>query len=398
MAANAPATVFGTPRATGRVKLLRGFRAFRQPSWLAVALASVALHSLLLALFLAAHRGDPSVLVCVKPSKVGTYPFEKATTGLGEAGGYDGQFYYALARSPWHVHGSDDIDTPARHARIVYPALCWLFSGGDPATLFWVMPLVNLLAVGILGALGAYFARTSGLSSWWGLLLPNVVSADLSLFRDLTDLVSACAVATLLIGRLRNWHPALVCLAAGASVFCREQNVVVVGAVLARTLWEVRWRTAAGLAAVLLAWASWFISLRLVYGVWPLLPAQGNLAEPLAGLRFALTHLGEARITVLVNLGCLLTLAGDVVLLAFAVRRGLEPALLLTALAGVGLVLVAGEQVYKDWWAFMRVFAWLPLALWFGSVQKKKRWEIALLSLPGLLPVYYTAHVLYMTR
>jgi hypothetical protein len=197
---------------------------------------------------------------------------------------------------------------------------------------------------------------------------------------------------------LRNWHPALVCLAAGASVFCREQNVVVVGAVLARTLWEVRWRTAAGLAAVLLAWASWFISLRLVYGVWPLLPAQGNLAEPLAGLRFALTHLGEARITVLVNLGCLLTLAGDVVLLAFAVRRGLEPALLLTALAGVGLVLVAGEQVYKDWWAFMRVFAWLPLALWFGSVQKKKRWEIALLSLPGLLPVYYTAHVLYMTR
>src|SRR5207244_6853021 len=103
---------------------------------------------------------------------------------------YDGLYYYSLARFPWKRHG-DDLDCPAaRHVRILYPALCWLLSAGDPRALFWAMPAINLLAVGGLAAFGGAAARRGGLSAWWGVLLPFAVNAGLPLLRDLTDLVS----------------------------------------------------------------------------------------------------------------------------------------------------------------------------------------------------------------
>ena len=102
--------------------------------------ASVLLHLLLMVGYVAAFHGDISALVCASGPKVGHYPFEYLTTGFGK-GGFDGQFYYILARDPWHAASAGEVDLPAyRHCRVVYLVLAWLVSGGgDPVLLLWAL-------------------------------------------------------------------------------------------------------------------------------------------------------------------------------------------------------------------------------------------------------------------
>lgn len=362
-------------------------------SWRRVALAAAAAYALLLGLFVIAHKGDPGSLVCADPARIGKAPLEVVKVGFGQ--GYDGQFYYAIARNPWRTHSSEEIDGPPRHVRILYPALGWLLSGGDRTALLWVLPLVNLVALAGLAACGAHVVQARGLSPWWGLLLPAAVGGGIAALRDLTDVVSACAIAGLLVARLRGWHPALLLLAAAATLFSREQNIIVVAAVLAVTVWERRWSTAAGLVGVIALWAGWVVALRLAYGTWPVLTTQGNLGLPLSGLRYALTHLKPVHsgvITVAINVLCLLSLIIQIGLLAYLARLRPDPALLLVALAGFVLLITTGVSIYEDRWSFMRVLAWLPLALWLGYGEVRRSWALVVLALPGLVPLYDVLH------
>ena len=104
--------------------------------WYPVA-AAVAFHLALLAMYLPAFHGDLSSLVCVGQERIGAPPFEAVRVGF-VTGGFDGQFYYAIARNPWTWHRAE-LDVPAyRHVRLLYPALAWALSGGgNPYRLFW---------------------------------------------------------------------------------------------------------------------------------------------------------------------------------------------------------------------------------------------------------------------
>src|SRR5438552_3202983 len=127
--------------------------------------AAVALHAVLLAIYVHRHGDDPAALVCVGENRIGRPPYEALTTSIG-SDGYDGQFYYALARNPWKRHAAG-IDSPAaRHLRLLYPAVCWLFSHGAPRLLIWIMPLVNLLVIGGLAGLGSMLALRHGMNVW----------------------------------------------------------------------------------------------------------------------------------------------------------------------------------------------------------------------------------------
>src|SRR3989344_7825556 len=66
--------------------------------------------------------------------------------------GYDGQFYYLLARRPFDFETiSRTIDFPAwRYQRIVYPVTVWFLSLFGQATLVALfLPLVNIVSVGM---------------------------------------------------------------------------------------------------------------------------------------------------------------------------------------------------------------------------------------------------------
>jgi hypothetical protein len=353
------------------------------------AAASALVHAALLAFYVAGFGGDPSALVCVDREVIGRWPYETVRVGF-ETGGYDGQHYYAIARDPWRRHELHNDCAPVRHVRILYPAACWLFScGGDGYLLLWVMPLVNLLAIAGLAWLGARWAILQGWSGWWGCLLPLAVNAGLPALRNLTDPVSTFTVCGLLLAWLtqRPWWT--VALWATSATFAREQNAAVVLIVLGVALWHGRDRTATALFAVLLLWSAWIVALRAMYGEWPLLPSQGNIGLPLSGMLFRWTHLdlSGSRQSALLHALRMLHLTIQLVLAVHLLRRGTDRAVALVALAGAALALIGGTSLYEDAWSYTRVFSWMPLAVWLGYIQARRRWPLILLALAVLWPV-----------
>jgi hypothetical protein len=356
-----------------------------------IALVAATLHAALLAAYVVAFHNDLSALVCVARERLGQAPYEQIGTGF-DRNGYDGQFYYALARAPWVRHGLD-IDRPAvRQARILYPAVSWLLSGGDGRRLLWAMPLVNLLAIAALAGLGAAAARSHGLSPWWGVMLPFAVNAGMPALRNLTDVTSTLAVAILLFAWLRRGPWWMVMLAAAAALFSREQNVLVVLLVLAFSARarqsELDRRAVVGVLAALLAWSMWLGVLRVYYGEWSLLPAGGNLGLPLAGILYRWTHLtGDSRGFALFHIVCLLTLTLQLGLALWLWRVPGDRLIRLVALAGAVLAVLGGLALYGDSWSYPRVFAWLPLGVWLACVQARWRWPLVALSAPCVLPL-----------
>jgi hypothetical protein len=252
------------------------------------------------------------------------------------------------------------------------------------------MPTVNVLAIAGLAVLGAVVARRQGLSPWWGCLLPLAVNAGMPALRNLSDVLSTLAVAGLLtcwLLRGRWWQLALW---AAAAAFCREQNTAVVGAVFAVAAWQRRGRTCAALAGVLGLWSLWVCTLRVLYGTWPFLPTEGNFGPPLVAYLQCWPHLGAHGITgnALVHAAALALVAVQAGLaLYLAARRAGDPVLVLVLLGAVALAALGGPALYEDKWSFTRVLAWLPLGLWLACTLTRRRRALALLALPGLLPV-----------
>jgi hypothetical protein len=359
------------------------------------ALAAAAWHALLLAGYLLPLGGDPSMLVCVAKESAGQWPYEAIGLGLSRDG-FDGQYYYALARNPWQRHLTR-LDRPAyRHARILYPACAWLLSGGgNPLWLLLALPAVNVLAAAGLAWLGALLAIHYGRSAWWGFLLPVALNVAMPAMRDLTDPVAALTACGLLAAWLLRWPGWVVFAWAAAAMLAREQNAVVVLIVLAAALVHRRWATAGGLVASLLLLVGWFAFLVGAYRSSPF--GSNNVALPFAGmldhwLRPDTFPSPRARITQ--GLG-MLTLGVQIILCVatafFRVHRSVK----LLALAGALLAVVAGSAVYGDEWSYLRVFYWMPLAVWVGSVSSGLRWPALLLSLVAIWPCRVVEHGLH---
>src|SRR5207248_1134152 len=150
-----------------------------------------------------------------------------------------------------------------------YPALAWLLSGGgNPQTLLWAMPAINVLSAAGLAWLGGLLAVRHGRSAWWGFLLPLVVNVGMPALRDLTDplaALTACGLLAAWLSRGRGW---VVAAWAAAAVLSREQNAAVVLIVLSAALYHRQWRHAAGLVAIVLLFGGWLVALRGAYGAW----------------------------------------------------------------------------------------------------------------------------------
>jgi hypothetical protein len=357
--------------------------------YLGPGIAAALAHAALLFADVAAQGGDPAALVCVGRDRVGRPPYEAVHVGR-KKDGYDGQYYYAIARAPWHRQ-SFGVDLPAvRHARILYPLMSWALSCGDTWLLPRAMAAVNLLAIGGLAAIGAAIAVRYGLSAWHGFFLPLAVDAALPALRDLGDVTSTCAICCLVAVWLWQGPSWAMTLSALAALLAREQNVAVVVLVLCGVAWRQRWWDAAGLAAALAVWCAWHAALYVAYGQWPVAAASGNVDLPGKGLQFLLDRLVRSRLNgeSLTNIACLLVLAVRGAVAITLLRTPADRLTVLLALAGLALAVIGGKPVYEDKWSFMRVFAWLPLGCWLGCVQARQSTAAVAVSLIGLfLPI-----------
>jgi hypothetical protein len=213
--------------------------------------------------------------------------------------GYDGQFYYRMARAPANLHWSAygvTMDEWYRFVRIGYSALAWLGSAGVPVALPYALVTINVLAIGAIGVLGGVLARESGRHALWGLLPALYFGFATSVARDLTEpLAAACLLAGILAFRRRH-----ALLAAGLFAFAAltRETALVAPFALAVTRLVALARRRAQPGLVDLAWlipgvvfVAWEVVLKRATGVFPILGDGGkNAGVPLlAGLR-AIAH------------------------------------------------------------------------------------------------------------
>jgi hypothetical protein len=163
-----------------------------RPWWIVVLIALV-----YLIIVVVSYGGDPLVL-----STLGTRFAEGDPNGTE---GYDGQFVYYAARDP--LNGWQLCDIPAyRYQRILYPALAWVLSLAQEELLPYVLPLLNLVALGAGTWLTERILCRYKMSRWYaltyGLYAGQLMSARLNVNEPLAQ---ALVMAAILAAERANW-------------------------------------------------------------------------------------------------------------------------------------------------------------------------------------------------
>ena len=226
---------------------------------------------------------------------------------VAPGGGYDGQFYYRMARAPLDFDPIVDgihIDSPIRYQRIVYPALAYVASAGNGAAVPWALIAVNVAMMLVLVAACGAIAVESGRDPAWGLLAAGFFGLLLSVGRDLTEPTEVAFLACGILA-MRRGRTGWAALAFSAAVLSRETAIVVVGAYLAVTVAEYAthrarpsWRDGALLLPVVV-FAAWESVVREQTGTLALRNPSGDPPTvPFVGIARALptwlSHLGSS--------------------------------------------------------------------------------------------------------
>jgi hypothetical protein len=340
--------------------------------------------------YVARFNGDLSAFICAGSEAAGRWPFEHVHTSLSQKG-FDGQYYYAIAQNPWQRHDEQVVIHPGyRHQRIVYPAVSWALSMGDPRRLLWVMPLVNLLAIAAISGLGGYVAQRLGRSAWWGLLLPVAIGANAPAMRTMTDPVSSLAALTLMAAWLLNARSGTLFVCGLMAALSREQNITIVGIIALLSFWKEQWARVGGMVAVITIWMMWILTLRLTYGQMPFV--SDNLGWPrLEGWLWHFTRFGVDRATTMKAIVNCMALSFLLVQVGLAVSMPCfraEPLVTLTGLAGAAFVLGTSPEILSNAHNYLRVFAFLPLSIWLWSMHSGRNWPALLLSPMAAWPCY----------
>jgi hypothetical protein len=100
--------------------------------------------------------------------------------------GYDGQFYYQIARNPPGAAQYMD-NAPYRYQHLLYPLLTWLLSAGQTPLVPYVLLLINLLSIAGSVEIVARLLVKRGLSPWFSLALGLYYGLAVGLTFDTTE-------------------------------------------------------------------------------------------------------------------------------------------------------------------------------------------------------------------
>jgi hypothetical protein len=242
------------------------------------------------------------------------------------AGGYDGQFYWAVAVDPLATGtGHRDSDKPSyRYGHPLYGWLGWLFSAGQGTAAAAALLAVGLASFAAAAAAAAWLGLRRGGRGWESLFVVANAGLVYSAAHDLAE--PLCAA--LLLGGLAAYCSgrrslALVCFA--LLPLAKEPLAVVPLAVAVWEVWrnQARIRSVVPYVGVLVPSVAWWIYARIHLGAW-FTSGDTALSAPFTGWKRALvdagvfsyssdhlqSQVGEETLVVLVALLALLAVAG----------------------------------------------------------------------------------------
>jgi hypothetical protein len=251
-------------------------------------------------------------------------------------GGYDGQFYWAIAVDPLATRSLHrDIDKPSyRYGHPLYGWLGWLFSAGRPRAVPAALAAIGLVSLFAAASAAAALGLRCGRNGWDGLFVALNLGLISSAAHDVAEPLAAALLLGAVFAYVREQRAAAwVCLA--LLPLAKEPLLLVLLGVVAWELAQRRPRVAAQFATAAIPAFLWWTYARIHLGAW-FTSGDTALGEPLAGWRRALSgeRPGEARgvaVAILVALLVLFALSG---LRALRTRGPVE-------LAYLGLVALA---------------------------------------------------------
>jgi hypothetical protein len=300
------------------------------------------------------------------------YKWATIAKDSGEAvplSGYDGQFYFYMARDPGIIlqcaqvalpHCAIDA-SPLREERILYPMTARLLTGGDPAALHVALFLIDFAAILLTVVLVGLMCVEAGASRWLAVAAGAFIGEVQGLLRDLAD-PYAVFWAVLAVYLLRKRRPLLTGLAVAAAVLTREQLVLVLPLLGLPWLARRRWSAlAAFLAAALGPFLAWQTALFAIYhrfGFTGSVATTRGLRWPFMAL---LEHPNGDEFTQTILFVVVPLLAAALVAVLWVRRNGLraisrDPVPLIVVL----YCLLASLTAYAEWadtWASARLIA-----------------------------------------
>lgn len=164
--------------------------------------------------------------------------------------GYDGQFYYYIARDLHPLTVAQYLDIPAyRYQRILYPLLAHFISFGNQALIPWVMVVLGVLFQAMGTWMVAKLLDSWGVNVWFSLVYGLWVGFGLSVRSVMAEplafgLVAGAWVASQHDKQTLSW------LLLGLSLFAKEVTIGFILAFALDMVWHRRWRQLAGLLTI----------------------------------------------------------------------------------------------------------------------------------------------------
>lgn len=156
--------------------------------------------------------------------------------------GYDGQFYYQIARNPLAAgHFMDN--APYRYQHLLYGLLAWVLSFGQAALVPYALLFINLAS--IIGSVEiiSYLLQRCGFSPWFSLALGLYYGQAVGLTFDTTEPFT-CFLICLGLLSLERKQIAVSALWMGLATISREIAVLFPLCLAASYLWKRQWREA----------------------------------------------------------------------------------------------------------------------------------------------------------
>ena len=233
---------------------------------------------------------NPTGPVRIGSALPGAAIFWDDTTYVHPDVGYDGQWFYYIARDPL-LRAPDPtsyLDLPAyRYARILYPALAWTVALGQPAAIPWAMLAINVLAA-VGGAVACYdLLRQLGVNRWLVLGFAFSPPVMLGVSAMLAEPTSMALVVAGLALALRSRHR-LAGVVLALAVLAREPCLLVPLGLGLYALGRLDWRRAAAYLLPLSVPALWHLWILAKLGALPSWQSPPNFGVPFSGAYYRL--------------------------------------------------------------------------------------------------------------
>ncbi len=138
--------------------------------------------------------------------------------------GYDGQFYYQIARDP--LHAAQFLDKPPyRYQRIVYALLVFVLSVGQTALVPYMLLLVNFVSIVVSVEIVARLLARFGLSPWFSLTIGLYFGQAAALLFDTTEPFTYALICVGLL-LLEKEHITSAAISMGLAALSRDTAIL----------------------------------------------------------------------------------------------------------------------------------------------------------------------------